>query len=443
MPAEPWPRGTVGSIAVTAYLDHAATSPTRPEVADAVFSAMHQGGNPSSLHAQGRAARRRVEEAREDIADALGAGPSEVIFTAGGTESDNLAVKGVFRHAVDADARRRRLVVATTVHPAVLDSVAALQEREGALISWVDPDRTGVVSVDAVRAAVEDPAQGGPGTVAAVVDMWANNETGVVQPIAQLGALAREFEIPLVTDAVQAVGKVPVDFAASGASLLAATGHKIGGPVGAGLLLATRDAPVQAISHGGGQERKLRSGTLAMPLLVGLAAAVRLAVDSLAVETERLVLLRDRLLDGVLAAVPGAQVSGRWERGDARRRTPTHAHVLLPGVEGDSLLFLLDAAGISCSTGSACHAGVPEPSHVLLAMGYPREEARGALRLTLGWSSTEADVDDFLAALPEAVERAQRAFSATQARAAARETRRGVGPATSAATWGAPGGVPR
>lgn len=411
---------------MSVYLDHAATAPTRPEVADAVRAAMTQVGNPSSLHGPGRAARRMVEEAREDIADALGARPSEVIFTSGGTESDNLAVKGVYRRAVDGDPARRRLVVSCAEHAAVLDSVAALTAREGARVTWVAPDRGGVVCAETLRAAVLDPVAGGPATVAAVVAMWANNETGIVQPIAQVGALAAELGVPLVTDAVQAVGKVPVDFAASAATLLTATGHKIGGPVGAGLLLATREAPVQAISHGGGQERQLRSGTLAMPLVVGLASAVRLAVDELPTEAARLAALRDRLLTGILAAVPGAEVTGSWRSGDVQTRTPTHAHVILPDVEGDSLLFLLDAAGIACSTGSACHAGVPQPSHVLVAMGYPPEKARGALRLTLGWSSTAADVDAVLAALPEAMERARRAYSATRARAVARGARRTV-----------------
>lgn len=425
---------------MSAYLDHAATSPTLPEVADLVREAMTQVGNPSSLHAAGREARRRVEEAREDLADALGARPSEVIFTSGGTESDNLAVKGLYRQAVDADPARRRLIVSSAEHSAVLDSVESLVAREGASVTWVDPGRDGVIAPDVLRAALEDPAAGGPSSVAALVAMWANNETGVVQPIADLAAVGAAYDVPLFTDAVQAVGKVPVGFAASGATLLAATGHKVGGPVGAGLLLATREAPVQAISHGGGQERRLRSGTLAMPLIVGLARAIRMAVDRREAEAARLAALRDRLLDGVLAAVPGAAVTGRWERGDALTRTPTHAHVLIPGCEGDSLLFLLDAAGIACSTGSACHAGVPQPSHVLLAMGYPEEDVHGALRLTLGWSSTDADVEALLAALPEAVERAQRAYAATAARAAAREPRRTTSSIAELSTAGPEGG---
>ncbi|GAB76648.1 cysteine desulfurase [Austwickia chelonae] len=406
---------------MSVYLDHAATSPILPEVAQAVHEAMLELGNPSSLHTCGRATRRRVEEAREDLAEALGARPSEVLFTSGGTESDNLAVKGLYRHVNASNPRRRRLVVSSAEHSAVLDSVEDLVAHEGAQVTWVDPGRDGVTRPEAFRAAVENTTLGGSDTVVAVLGMWANNETGVVQPVAEICALAREYDLPTFTDAVQAVGKVPVDFAASGATLLAATGHKIGGPVGAGILLAARDAPVRAISHGGGQERRLRSGTLAMPLIVGLAKAVRLAVDRRAEEAVRLAELRDRLIRGVLDTVEGARVTGVWEPGDAVGRAPTHAHVLIPGCEGDSLLFLLDAAGVSCSTGSACHAGVPQPSHVLLAMGYPEEEARGALRLTLGWSSTGEDVDVFLSALPEAVERAQRAHAATVARAVARE----------------------
>ncbi|WP_116112885.1 cysteine desulfurase family protein [Austwickia chelonae] len=406
---------------MSVYLDHAATSPIRPEVAQVVHEAMLELGNPSSLHSGGRATRRRVEEAREDLADALGARPSEVLFTSGGTESDNLAVKGLYRHRRAADPRRCRLVVSSAEHSAVLDSVEDLVTHEGAEVTWVDPDRNGVVGADSFRAAIEDDELGGPDNVVGVLGMWANNETGVVQPIGGISTVAGEYGLPVFTDAVQAVGKVPVDFAGSGATLLAATGHKIGGPVGTGILLATRDAPMRAISHGGGQERRLRSGTLAMPLIVGLARAVRLAVDRSAEEAGRLAELRDRLVRGVLDTVQGSRVTGVWEPGDVVQRVPTHAHVLIPGCEGDSLLFLLDAAGVACSTGSACHAGVPQPSHVLLAMGYPEDEARGALRLTLGWSSTQGDVDMFLSALPEAVERAQRAHAATVARAAARE----------------------
>lgn len=418
---------------MSVYLDHAATSPTLPEVVEVVREAMTQTGNPSSLHAVGREGRRRVEEAREDLADALGARPSELIFTSGGTESDNLAVKGLFRHSVDRDPARRRLVVSAAEHSAVLDSVESLVDREGADVTWVHPDQDGVVTPEAVRAALET---GDPRQVAGVVTMWANNETGVVSEIAGISQVAAEYGIPTVTDAVQAVGKVPVDFSASGATLLTATGHKVGGPVGIGVLLATREAAVQAISHGGGQERRIRSGTLAMPLIVGLAAAIRIATDRRESEMRRLTVLRDRLLDGVVAAVPGARVTGRWTPGDGLSRTPTHAHVLIPGCEGDSLLFLLDAAGIACSTGSACHAGVPQPSHVLLAMGLPPEDIRGALRLTLGWTSTEADVDAFLSCLPDAVERAQRAYAATQARARARDERRPGGGTTAGAAPG-------
>ncbi len=405
---------------VSVYLDHAATTPVLPEVADMVAEAMREVGNPSSVHARGRAARRRVEEAREDLADALGARPAEVLFTSGGTESDNLAVKGLFRHARDLDRARRRLVVSSVEHSAVNDSVEHLVHREGAAVTWVPCGRDGVVRVADFAAAIDDPDSGGAASVAAVIDMWVNNETGIVQPVAAVAALARERGLPLHTDAVQAVGKVPLDFAASGADALAASAHKIGGPIGVGVLLARRDAPIQPISHGGGQERQLRSGTVAMPLIVGMSLAVRRAVDSRADEAQRVGSLRDHLLAGVLERIPGAQVTGLWEPGDVLRRSPVHAHVLLPDCQGDSLLFLLDAAGVACSTGSACHAGIPHPSHVVLAMGYSEQEARGALRLTLGWTSTEADVLDCLAALPEAVARAQRAYAATQLRAAAR-----------------------
>ncbi len=390
---------------MSVYLDHAATTPVFPEIAAAMAAQRDQVGNASSLHTAGRAARRVVEESRERLAGALGARPSEVVFTSGGTESDNLAVAGVFRARRQADPRRVRLLVSAIEHHAVLDCVQALVDREGAQVEWLPCDVDGVVQVDHVRAAIERD----PHSVALVSVMWANNEVGTVQDVAAIAAEAHAHGIPMHTDAVQAVGHLPVDFAASGVDLLTLTGHKVGGPIGSGALLLRREVEVVPLVHGGGQERQIRSGTLDTVGVLGLSLAVERAVRHLEQEAARLCALRDALVEGAVALGYGIRPGGVWRRGDWAGRLAGNAHLLVPGCEGDSLLYLLDAAGIECSTGSACQAGVPQPSHVLLAMGLTEREARGALRLTLGHSSTPGDVSAVLAALPPAVERARRA----------------------------------
>lgn len=391
------------------YLDHAATTPMLPAAIEAMTAQMLVIGNASSLHTSGRVGRRVVEESRETVAQALGARPSEVLFTSGGTEADNLAIKGTFWARRDADPRRVRLLVSTVEHHAVLDCVDFLQAHEGAKVTWLEVDHLGRVHPETVRMAIEAD----PESVALVSVMWANNEVGTVQPIAEIAAVAHEFDIPVHSDAVQAAGQVEVNFARSGLDLMSVTGHKVGGPQGVGALLARRDAKLVPLTHGGGQERQVRSGTLDVPAIRGFAVAIRQAVADLAGESKRLVTLRDRLIRGAQDAGFGVRVSGDWELGDGVDRLPGNAHLIVPGCDGDSLLYLLDAAGVECSTGSACQAGVPQPSHVLLAMGMPEQQARGALRLTLGHTSTDADVDAFLAALPGAVERAQRAQVAT------------------------------
>jgi len=387
------------------YLDHGATTPMLPEAIEAMTAQMASVGNASSLHTSGRLGRRVVEESRETIAQAMGAQPSEVLFTSGGTESDNLAIKGTFWARQDADPRRVRILVSVVEHHAVIDCVGFLEAHEGAKVTWLEVDEVGRVHPETVRAAIETD----PDTVALVSVMWANNEVGTVQPVAEIAAVCREFGIPVHSDAVQAVGQVDVDFAGRGLDLLSISGHKIGGPQGVGALLARRDAALVPLTHGGGQERQVRSGSLDVPAIRGFAVAMRHATANRAVGAERLVALRDKLIRGAKDAGFGVQVTGDWEPGDGMRRLPGNAHLLVPGCDGDSLLYLLDAAGVQCSTGSACQAGVPQPSHVLLAMGMSEHKARGALRLTLGHTSTAADVDVFLAALPSAVERAQRA----------------------------------
>ncbi len=385
------------------YLDHAATTPMRPEAIEAVTAAMAELGNPSSLHGSGRHARRRVEESREQLAATLGARPSEVVFTGGGTESDNLALKGMFWARRDADPRRRRVIVSAVEHHAVLDAAGWLAAHEGAEITWLEVDDTGLVARAALRDALTDD-------VALVSVMWANNEVGTVEPVRELAEIAHEYGIPFHTDAVQAVGAVPVDFAASGADALTMTGHKLGGPPGAGALLLRRDATPVPLLHGGGQERDVRSGTVNVPGTVGLAAAAAAAVRDRVDESARLATLRSRLIDGVRAVAPDVIVNGHPDD-----HLPGIAHLSFPGCEGDSLLMLLDARGIECSTGSACSAGVAQPSHVLIAMGAGADCARSSLRFSLGHTSTEADVDAVVDEIGPVVERARRAGVGTVA----------------------------
>ncbi|MDG6105985.1 cysteine desulfurase [Dactylosporangium aurantiacum] len=380
------------------YLDHAATTPMLPEALDAFVAAARAVGNASSLHAPGRQARRRVEESREQIADALTARPSEVIFTGGGTESDNLATKGIFWARRAADPRRNRIVASSVEHHAVLDAVTWLEQHEGAAVTWLPVDAHGRVSAADLAAALEGD------DVAVATVMWANNEVGTIQPVTELAAVAAEAGVPFHTDAVQAVGQVPVDFGASGAAALTVSGHKLGGPIGVGALLLGREVACTPLLHGGGQERDVRSGTLDVPGIVALAVAVELSVRTQKETAERIGRLRDDLVARVAAAVPGAILNG-----DPVGRLPGNAHFSFPGCEGDALLLLLDAQGIACSTGSACSAGVAQPSHVLIAMGAGDAEARSSLRFTLGHTSTVADVDALVAALPGAVERARRA----------------------------------
>ncbi|BBZ48806.1 aminotransferase [Mycobacterium heidelbergense] len=385
---------------VMVYLDHAATTPMHPTAVEAMTAVFGTVGNASSLHTSGRAARRRIEESRELIADRLGARPSEVIFTAGGTESDNLAVKGIYWARRDADPRHRRIVTSAVEHHAVLDAVNWLVEHEGAAVTWLPTAADGSVSADALREALRSHDD-----VALVSVMWANNEVGTVMPVAELAAVAAEFGVPMHSDAVQAVGQLPVDFAASGLSALSVAAHKFGGPPAVGALLLRRDVSCVPLSHGGGQERDIRSGTPDVAGAVGMAAAARIAVDGLDSNGARLRALRDRLIEGVLTEIDDVVLNGA--RGPLR--LPGNAHFTFRGCEGDALLMLLDANGIECSTGSACTAGVPQPSHVLIAMGADPASARGSLRLSLGHSSVDADVDAVLRVLPGAVDRARRA----------------------------------
>jgi len=374
----------------------------RPAALSALTAALAHTGNPSSLHTAGRAARRTVEEARERLAAAVGARPSEVVWTAGGTEADNLAVKGLFWARRTQDTARRRVVVSAVEHHAVLDPAFWLAEHAGAELVLLPVDAEGVVDVDALRAELDEHGD----TVALVSVMWANNEVGALQPLDEVVALARRHGVPVHADAVQAVGQVPVDLEASGVDALTLSGHKVGGPGSTGALLVRRGLQLTPVLHGGGQERGVRSGTLDPALLAAFAAAVDEAVADRATHAARVGALRDDLVRRVLTDVPGATLRGP---ADATRRLPGNAHLTFAGCEGDSLLYLLDAAGVEASTGSACQAGVPRPSHVLLAMGVGEDDARGALRFSFGRTSSADDVDAAVAALPGAVERARAA----------------------------------
>ncbi|MFO7690743.1 MAG: cysteine desulfurase family protein [Cryobacterium sp.] len=383
---------------MSVYLDHAATTPLLPAAIAAYAEAMAVVGNPASVHSQGQNAKRMLEEARERVAASLSCDPIEVVFTGSGTEAINLGIKGLFW----ARAPRTRILVPGGEHHATLDTVEWLERHDGAVVEWIALDALGRIDTVALEAAIAR----NPHDVALVSLIMANNEVGTVQPVAAVAALAAVHGIPVHVDAVSAYGYIPLDCRALfrvGVSAVSVSAHKIGGPVGIGALILGRTTTVEPLIHGGGQQRKVRSGTQ------DVAAAVSFAVAASALqpgtperpgaENTRLARLRDRVVAGIRDAAPGAVLNGDPSPAG---RLPGNAHFSFPGCEGDSLLFLLDVAGVSVSTGSACQAGVPEPSHVLRAMGRTEVESRGALRITLGHTSTDADVDALLAALPAA-----------------------------------------
>ncbi len=379
------------------YLDHASTTPMVPEAIEAMTGELTRVGNASSLHGSGRAARRVVEDSREVIAALVGAKPVELIFTSGGTESNNLAVKGAYWSR--RDLGRTGVVSSAIEHSAVLDSVGWLGQAAGAAVELVGVDADGRVDPVHLVRAVSDQT-------AVVSLIWANNEVGTVQPVAAAAAAARAHGAVAHSDAVQAVGHLPVDFGASGLDLLTFTAHKLGGPYGVGALLARRETGLTAVLHGGGQERDVRSGTLDVAAIAGFAAAVTVAVGRLDEERERLWRLRTELVDAVTAAVPEVVLNGTT---DPELTLPGVVNLSFAGCAADSILMLLDAAGIDCSTGSACSAGVSQPSHVLAAMGRTDDQARSALRFSLGHTTTSADLHALVRALPDAVTRARTA----------------------------------
>ena len=395
------------------YLDHAATTDVLPAAIDAMVEQMRNGGNPSSLHAVGRDARATVEYARERIARAIGADPAEVIFTSGGTEADNLAVKGIYWKRREEDPQRTRILVSSIEHHAVEETCEWLEKAEGAQLEWIPVDEHGSVNPQTVRELIEK----NPEDVALVTVMWANNEVGTVEPIPEIAAIDAEYGIPVHSDAVQAFGAIPIDFHASKVATLAISGHKIGGPMGIGALVATRAVQMTPVLHGGGQERSVRSGTIDAPAITGFAEAAVHSVQYLDKESARIAALRNELIAAISALIPQAHLSGEnplTEEYPGQKRLPGNAHFTFENAEGDTLLFLLDMQGISSSTGSACNAGVTRPSHVLMAMGMGEDTARSAQRFTLGHSTTGADIARLIAALPAAYEQAAKAGLSSQ-----------------------------
>jgi len=384
---------------MTAYLDHAASTPPRPEAVEAMLPFLRDSyGNPSGTHPMARAARKAIDEAREVVAEALGAQPGEVVFTSGGTESDNLAVFGVLDQRVATGAGA--IAVASAVeHHAVLDPVVS---RHGRLVSV---DARGRIDLEGLAAAL-DPS------VALVSVMAVNNEVGTIQPLDEIAALVRRLAPDAVihTDAVQAVQWLDLGHLGSLVDLVSISGHKFGGPKGAGALVVRDGVALAARALGGGQERERRSGTQNVAGIVGLGAALRVTLDSRDTVVERTTKLRDRLLDGLLASVPdlietGAGPPADHGGPDRSHRIPGIAHVCIPGVDSESLLFLLEKAEVYASAASSCASGAMEPSHVLAGMGVATEVAAGSLRLSLGYASVDGDVDAVLAAVPPAVER--------------------------------------
>jgi cysteine desulfurase len=382
------------------YLDHAATTPMLPEAVTAMSAELVRVGNPSSLHGSGRRARKVVEEGREVIAAAVNAKPMDVVFTSGGTEANNLAIKGLYWARKKENEKLNRILISSIEHHAVLDPVMWLGEHQAAVVELLPVDKDGLLHPEVLQKAIEK----NPEDVALISIMWANNEVGTIQPIKELSEIAARYEIPFHSDAVQAMAYLPIDLSSVNLAALTITGHKVGGPQGVGALVVKSEIKLEPISHGGGQERDVRSGTLDAPAIAGFGAAIAVLVSQRERRAARITNLRDELIKRVKEIAPDCIVNG-----DMNQRLPGNVHMSFPGCEGDALLMLLDAQGVECSTGSACSAGIPQPSHVLLAMGRDEKTARSSLRFSLGHSSTIEDVEELVVALANVIDRAKRA----------------------------------
>jgi cysteine desulfurase len=376
---------------MSVYLDHAATTPMADAAIAAMTSSLSKIGNPSSLHTQGRATRKDVEDAREVIAKAVGALPSEIIFTGSGTEADNAAIKGLFWKS-----GKKVIVISAVEHHAVLDPARWLVEHEGAELIEIPVTKTGLIDLGFLKELIAKRGN----EIALISVMHSNNETGVIQPVGEVVKIAGD--IPVHTDAVQSFTKTPLSYKELGVTSMALSAHKVGGPHGIGVLVLRRAYEIPALLHGGGQEREIRSGTLNAPSIVAFAAAV----ESSDYDSARVSALRDRFESGLRASVPDAYINGV----DAPR-LPGITNVTFPGTQSDSLLLLMDSEKVSCSTGAACSAGVHRPSHVLLAMGHTEVTAQSSLRFSCGATSTESDIDFALSVLPTVINRGRAAAS--------------------------------
>ena len=385
---------------MASYFDHAATTPMSPAAIEALNKQIAQLGNASSLHTQGRSVRKDVEEARESLARIAGCSPSEIIFTGSGTESNNLAIKGFFWKRRSEDPTRNVIVISAFEHHAVLDPVEWLEEHEGAHVIQVPVSSDGVLDLEALRDIVEKNRE----RIALIAVMHSNNEVGTIQPIQEVVEIAGD--IPVHTDAVQSFTKVEFNFNDLGVTSATLSAHKIGGPLGVSVLILTRGIDVTPILHGGGQERDIRSGTLNAPAIVSFAAAAVYANELREANFTYITELRKYLIDSLKVVLPDIRVNGGVEPS-----LPGIANITFPGTESDGLLLLLDAEGIASSTGSACSAGVPRPSHVLLAMGISEKDARSSLRFSLGRSNTRDEIDHLASVIESVVDRARAALA--------------------------------
>lgn len=382
-----------------AYLDNAATTPILPEALEVLYRESTSVGNASSLHSAGRRARKVVEESREKLAAALGAKPQEVIFTASGTEANNLAVKGLYWSARAKSESKSAICASPIEHHAVLDPLEWLEREDGATLHFAKVDSDGATSHEHVAQILSEHGK----QISFLTIMHSNNEVGALQPVAECAAISREYQIPIHTDAVQSFGKVPLDFGKLGVDAMTISAHKIGGPLGVAALVAKKSLELTPLLHGGGQEREVRSGTLHTPVIAAFATAAEISQQRLLENQLRIRALRERLISGVKNGVPDVKLNG------GEKTLPGIAHFTFPGAEGDALLLLLDAHGVQCSTGSACSAGIAQPSHVLLAMGMAPKVARSSIRFSIGPTTTESEIDRAISVIGEVVSRARAA----------------------------------
>ena len=386
------------------YFDNAATTPINGVALQAFIDQSRELGNPSSLHGYGRAVRKNVEEAREKIASLVGCDASEVIFTGSGTEANNLALKGIYWKRKSEDKKRKVVIISAFEHHAVLDPAHWLAAEEGAELVLVPVSKDGYLNIEFLKSAVENRKD----EIALISVIHANNEVGTIQPIKEIVEIAKKYEIPVHSDAIQSFGKIPFSFSELGLFAMTISAHKIGGPVGVGALILKRGEEITPLLHGGGQERDIRSGTVNAASIVSFATAAQGAHRNLEKNALYVEGLREALRETIKSDVPDAI----FNTGEGEK-LPGILNVRFPNTESDSLLLLFDSEGIACSTGSACSAGVQQPSHVLLAMGLSEKEARSSLRFSIGAENSRADIDYFHTCIKRVIERARAAYRST------------------------------